>query len=112
MIFGEGLKNFEKAFFDADASLDTLDKELRLIYHGTNVPWYTMTGNRRAASCLRPASRISTGGSSRAGGFKDQSSPPWHAALLDFQLALGAVHGFAVGNRVMQGELRCGLRRT
>ena len=39
-----------------------------------------------------------------AGGFKDQNSPPRGAALLDFQLALGAIHGFAVGNRVMQGE--------
>src|ERR1700680_2212311 len=71
------------------------------MYHGTQ-----MTGNRRAASCLRPASRISAGDSSGAGGFKDQSSPPWHAALLDFQLALGAVHGLAVGNRVMHGENR------
>src|SRR6266436_8143621 len=50
------------------------------------------------------ASRISTDGSSGAGGFKDQNSPPWGAALLDFQLALGAVHGFAIGDRVMQGE--------
>jgi hypothetical protein len=69
------------------------------MYHGTR-----MTGNRRAASCLRPASRISAGGSSGAGGFKDQSSPPSDAARLDFQLALRAVHGLAVGNRVRQGE--------
>src|ERR1700692_4110303 len=47
---------------------------------------------------------VSTEGSSGAGGFKDQNSSPWGAALLDFQLALRAVHGFAVGNRVMQGE--------
>src|SRR5437899_7045416 len=50
------------------------------------------------------ASRVSSDASFRAGGFKDQNSPPWGAALLDFQLALGAVHGFAVWDRVMQGE--------
>ena len=69
------------------------------MYHGTR-----MTGNRRATSCLRPASRISTGGSPGAGGFKDQSSPPWHAALLDFRLPSGLSMGLAVGNRVRQGE--------
>src|SRR6266403_3826708 len=50
------------------------------------------------------ARRVSTDGSSGAGGFKDQNSPPWGAALLDFQLALGAVHGFAVRDRMMQRE--------
>jgi hypothetical protein len=48
VIFGEGLQNFEKAFFDADTSLDTLDQELRFIYHGTNVPWYIM---KRQSTC-------------------------------------------------------------
>src|SRR3979490_2064934 len=50
------------------------------------------------------ASRLSTDGSFGTGGLENQNSPPWGAALLDFQLALGALHGFAIGDRAMQGE--------
>ena len=45
VIFGEGLEDFEKAFFHADAGLDPLDKELRFGDHGTNVPWYINSFN-------------------------------------------------------------------
>src|SRR3981081_571065 len=50
------------------------------------------------------ASRVSTGGSSRADGFQNQNSPTWDATLLDFQLALRAVHGLAIRNRLMGGK--------
>src|ERR1700675_4124941 len=65
VIFGEGLENFEKTFFHADAGLNALDKELRFIDHGTNVPWYICNDNR----CVPlhagdAASRVSTGHSS------------------------------------------------
>src|ERR1700676_2161099 len=74
-----------------------------LMYHGTQ-----MAGNRRAASCRRPASRISPGGSSGAGGFRADSTIrvllPRTPRCSIFSLPLGAVHGFAVGNRVRQGE--------
>jgi hypothetical protein len=48
VIFGEGLENFEKAFFHADAGLNALDEELRFVGHGINVPWYICNDN----SCL------------------------------------------------------------
>src|SRR6202790_3473505 len=74
-----------------------------LMYHGTQ-----MAGNRRAASCRRPASRISPGGSSGAGGFRADSTIrvllPRTPLCSIFSLPWGAVHGFAVGNRVRQGE--------
>src|ERR1700675_1210819 len=44
VIFGEGLENFAKTFFHAAAGLNALDKELRFIDHGTNVPWYINGG--------------------------------------------------------------------
>src|SRR5258706_16371597 len=50
------------------------------------------------------ASRVSTGGLSGAGRCKNQNSPARCVALLDCLLALGTVHSYAIGDRVMGGE--------
>ncbi len=42
VIFGESLENLEQTFFHTDACLHALDKKLRIIDHGNNVPWYTI----------------------------------------------------------------------
>jgi hypothetical protein len=41
--------------------LNALDKKLRFVGHGINVPWYICNDNRSAASRGSAAIRVSTG---------------------------------------------------
>src|SRR5580704_463487 len=44
VIFGEGLQDFQQAFFHANAGLDAFDQELLIVNHGgTYIPWYSGT---------------------------------------------------------------------
>src|SRR5262249_57159496 len=54
--FGEGFKHFEKAFFDANASLDAVDENGLDWLHGIYVPWYIRSVNH--AVCLSPSCEI------------------------------------------------------
>ena len=38
VVFGEGLEDFQQAFFHAHAGLHALDFQAGFINHGTNVP--------------------------------------------------------------------------
>ena len=57
-VFRESFEDFEQAFFDADAGLDTLDEEL--VGHAEIVPWYIGTLQEIFPHRLNDEKRISS----------------------------------------------------
>src|SRR3979411_415595 len=50
VILGKAFQDFENALLHPDTGLDALNEKFRIVDHGTNIPWYLLTVQRKKAA--------------------------------------------------------------